>query len=145
MIPPDSPAATLVSLILSNKEVFPWSTCPIITTIGGRLTAPLPGFFLSFLNFCPRVSLLEILNPKSSAMMLAVSKSISSLTLAKTPFLISSEINSVAETSIFSAKFLIATKSPISISVFSFWSSGDTISSFSTLSPLVFLLLSFIK
>lgn len=35
VIPPTSPSAILEFLNLSNKVVFPWSTCPIIVTIGG--------------------------------------------------------------------------------------------------------------
>ena len=39
VIPPDSPSTTLVFLILSNRVVFPWSTCPKMVTIGGRVAS----------------------------------------------------------------------------------------------------------
>jgi len=36
VISPNSPATLLEFLNLSSKVVFPWSTCPIIVTIGGH-------------------------------------------------------------------------------------------------------------
>lgn len=41
VIPPASPAATLVFLKASNKLVLPWSTWPMIVTTGGLGTASL--------------------------------------------------------------------------------------------------------
>ena len=38
VIPPASPATTLVLRIVSRSVVFPWSTCPSMQTIGGRGT-----------------------------------------------------------------------------------------------------------
>ena len=38
VIPPASEAATAVCLRLSSRVVFPWSTCPITATTGGRGT-----------------------------------------------------------------------------------------------------------
>ena len=38
VIPPASRSVTLVSRIASSREVFPWSTCPITHTTGGRFT-----------------------------------------------------------------------------------------------------------
>ena len=38
VIPPASPLATFELLILSNKDVLPWSTCPMIVTTGGLVT-----------------------------------------------------------------------------------------------------------
>ena len=38
IIPPASPAAIFELLILSNNEVLPWSTCPMIVTTGGLVT-----------------------------------------------------------------------------------------------------------
>src|SRR2546427_664024 len=39
VIPPNSRAATSVCRIASSRDVFPWSTCPMIVTTGGRGTA----------------------------------------------------------------------------------------------------------
>ena len=39
VIPPASPAVTLVFLIESSNVVLPWSTCPIIVTTAGRSIA----------------------------------------------------------------------------------------------------------
>ena len=38
VIPPASPSATRVERIRSNKDVFPWSTCPMMVTIGERFS-----------------------------------------------------------------------------------------------------------
>ena len=38
VIPPASPATTSVSRMASSRDVFPWSTWPMIVTTGGRST-----------------------------------------------------------------------------------------------------------
>ena len=43
VMPPASPAATLVSRIASSSEVLPWSTWPMIVTTGGRVDELLVG------------------------------------------------------------------------------------------------------
>ena len=40
VIPPNSDAATLVFRMASRRLVFPWSTCPITVTTGGRGSRP---------------------------------------------------------------------------------------------------------
>lgn len=42
VMPPASDAATWLFLRLSSRVVFPWSTCPMMVTTGGRGTR-LPG------------------------------------------------------------------------------------------------------
>lgn len=42
VMPPASEAATWLFLRLSSRVVFPWSTCPMMVTTGGRGTR-LPG------------------------------------------------------------------------------------------------------
>lgn len=42
VMPPASEAATWLFLRLSSRVVFPWSTCPMMVTTGGRCTR-LPG------------------------------------------------------------------------------------------------------
>ena len=38
VMPPASPSVTLVLRIASSREVLPWSTWPMTTTMGGRST-----------------------------------------------------------------------------------------------------------
>jgi hypothetical protein len=44
VMPPASPAATLVLRRASSRVVLPWSTCPIMVTTGGLSTASLSRF-----------------------------------------------------------------------------------------------------
>ncbi len=114
VMPPRSPAATLVLRTASSRLVLPWSTCPMIVTIGARVTSlagsssvkrgarvaspPLPpgatsaaSSSPSFVSVAPRS---VVSKPSSPATREAVSKSIVWLTVAKIPFRISSLITS---------------------------------------------------
>ena len=48
VMPPDSLDVILKSLIASNKELLPWSTCPKTTTTGGRFFIGSSNFFSFF-------------------------------------------------------------------------------------------------
>ena len=85
VIPPCSPETTLVLLKASKSEVFPWSTWPIIVTIGGR------GFNLdsSTLSFFSKLSVgvcsITAVCPNSLTIYSAVSLSMEWFIVAFTP------------------------------------------------------------
>ena len=84
-MPPCSPETTFVLLKASSKEVFPWSTCPIIVTIGGlgcRLDLSKLSFFSKFSFIaCSKTGTW----PNSLTIYSAVSLSIEWLIVAFTP------------------------------------------------------------
>ena len=51
VMPPASPAATLVWRIASSSEVLPWSTCPMTVTTGARGTRGAAGAVPSFVSW----------------------------------------------------------------------------------------------
>ena len=95
VMPPLSPETTLEFLILSNKEVFPWSTWPIIVTIGDLMS-----FFSAFISFdirsFSRSSIFSLLKlwPNSVTKISAVSASIDSFIVAIIPIFINDFIKS---------------------------------------------------
>src|SRR5712691_6860717 len=106
VIPPASPAATLVLRIVSRSDVFPWSTWPIIVTTGGITTmlsslreAIIASFADSPLLFCTAVVTVGALRlcskPRSCATMAAFSYSTTWLMLAKMPCLMRPRIVSL--------------------------------------------------
>ena len=88
VIPPASPSITFVFLTASNNDVFPWSTCPITTTTGGRVTksSSLSSDSSNKISSSVIVSFLFTFTPNSSAINDAVSKSISLFIVAITPY-----------------------------------------------------------
>ena len=116
-MPPLSFAVILLCLIASKSEVFPWSTCPIIVTTGGRgfKSSSLSSFTSIVASSCNDITF--TLQPKSSAIIVAVSESIISFTLAIVPIAINFDIISEA------LKFIFFAKSPtviVSIILISF-------------------------
>jgi hypothetical protein len=116
VMPPASPAATLVWRIASRSEVLPWSTWPITVTTGARgtLAAPAP----SEVSRPERVSSSSSSNettaastPTSLAIWTAVEASSVWLTVASTPRCMSSRWMSRARTPSFSESSLSVTPS----------------------------------
>ena len=104
VIPPASPPATSASRIASSKLVFPWSTCPMTVTTGGR------GFKLSLVSSFATSSTISsssdttLTTPLNvSASVVAVGTSSAWLMLANTPRSRSVFKRSFARTSSFSA------------------------------------------
>ena len=100
VIPPRSPAATVVFRSASRRLVFPWSTCPMTVTIGARVSSA------AVADSSKRICLVAAggasgasvgasstssgsgsatLNPSSVAISAAVSRSIPWFMVAKTP------------------------------------------------------------
>ena len=100
VIPPASSAVTFEFLILSSREVFPWSTCPITTTTGARSVRFSSLSSVSSNSFSSIVTTTSLVAfaPRSSAIYSAVSKSRVCVTFAITPAAISLFITSVAVT-----------------------------------------------
>ncbi len=134
VMPPASPLVTSAPRMASNKLVLPWSTCPITATTGGR-ASPVPAVRLT-LGAASVSSFLwasSIFRPNSATIIWAVSKSIRSLTVARTPFFINSAIR--AETGIdnCSARVPTVMLSSISMVVFASVLSSVLSSAISTL------------
>ena len=94
-MPPASPSVTLVFLIASSREVFPWSTCPIIVTTGARAcnvsgTSSTSSMYSS--SFFSEAT--STFKPKASAISTAASTSIGLLTGTIIPISISLAITS---------------------------------------------------
>ena len=87
VIPPCSPETTFVSLIESNKDVFPWSTWPITVTIGALFFKSAPSDREVLSIFISIFSSLIGLCPNSFIKYSAVSASIEWFIVAVTPIL----------------------------------------------------------
>ena len=90
VMPPASRSTTLDSRMRSSRLVLPWSTWPMTTTTGARSTRSSSLSTAVSMSFSSMVTITSFstLQPSSSAMMAAVSKSIISLREAMTPFFI---------------------------------------------------------
>ena len=142
VIPPASPSITFVSLIASNNDVFPWSTCPITTTTGGLscnsslLSSDSSNSISSSFTSC----FLIAVTPNSSATKNAVSKSTSLFIVAIIPnpnnFLITSA--DVFFSSVARSFTVIVSGIDISVSlnIFCFLSSSFLLAFFLFLFPL---------
>ena len=75
VIPPASPAITLVLRIWSSNDVLPWSTCPMTVTIGARETRSFSSSTSSLTASCTSALTYSVLKPNSSATRLIVSAS----------------------------------------------------------------------
>ena len=75
VIPPASPAITLVLRMWSSSDVLPWSTCPMTVTIGARGTRSFSSSSSSLTASCTSALTYSVLNPNSSATRLIVSAS----------------------------------------------------------------------
>ena len=100
VIPPASPLATLVFLIVSKRVVLPWSTCPIIVTTGGL---SIKSSSLSTISNSSKLTssiVLSFFNVllKSATKILAVSKSREALIFTSIPKAINFFINVAAGT-----------------------------------------------
>ncbi len=111
VIPPASPAITFVLRILSSREVFPWSTCPITVTMGGRDVRSSGSSSSSAIASITSALTYWVLKPYSSATMLMVSASRRWLIATITPRLIQVEITLVTGTFIMLARSLAVTNS----------------------------------
>ena len=116
MIPPASVSVTLAFLIASNNEVLPWSTWPIIVTIGGLFSKFSSTTSVSSSNASSSVSssFLSAITSYFSQSFSAVAKSISWLTPAITPKNIKFLITSAVGFPSFSHNSLTVIVSPIS-------------------------------
>ena len=87
VIPPASPSATLVFLIVSRSVVLPWSTCPIIVTTGGLLTKSSSLSFISNSSNLVSSIIVSLFNslPYSETKSSALSKSTLLFTVASIP------------------------------------------------------------
>ncbi len=117
VIPPASPAMTLSLRMKSNKEVLPWSTCPMTVTIGDRETK-FSTISSSLKTSCISSSTNSTSKPNSSATMVSVSLSKRWFMEAMMPKDIQVEMTSVAETPIMFATSSRVTNS-VSLRVFS--------------------------
>ena len=113
VIPPASPAITFALRILSNKEVLPWSTCPITVTIGGRATqsSSLSSSSSALMASTTSALTYSVWKPNSSATILIVSASRRWLMETMIPILIQVPITCVTGTSIMLARSLAVTNS----------------------------------
>ena len=75
VMPPASPAMTLVLRMWSSSEVLPWSTCPMTVTIGARGTRSDSSSSSSLTASCTSALTYSVLKPNSSATRLIVSAS----------------------------------------------------------------------
>ena len=87
VIPPASRSITFVLRIASRREVFPWSTCPMTHTTGGRFTIVLSSSSSSFNNssITSTTSSFSTRHSNSIAISSAVSKSTSWFTVTILP------------------------------------------------------------
>ena len=117
VIPPASLAVTFACLIASKSEVLPWSTCPIIVTIGGLLTkfSSTTSVSSSKASNSTSFSFFSTKTSYFSQSFSAVAKSISWFTPAITPKNIKFLITSFAGLPSFSHNSLTVIVSPISI------------------------------
>ena len=99
--------------MLSNKDVLPWSTCPITVMIGGRATMSSSLTISSSLLIASATSALtySVLKPNSSATILIVSASKRWLIETIIPILIHVPITCVTATSIIFARSFAVTNS----------------------------------
>ena len=101
VIPPASPAVTLVSLIASSKDVLPWSTCPIIVTTAGLGFRSDSASFTSLITSSTSASeTLKTLCPNSSTINSAVSASITWFWVTIIPIFISALTTSATRSAI---------------------------------------------
>ena len=98
VMPPASPAMTLVLRMWSSSEVLPWSTWPMTVTIGARGSRSLSSSSSTLTASCTSALTYSVLRPNSSATRLMVSASRRWLMEAITPMLISVEITWVTPT-----------------------------------------------
>mmetsp|Transcript_12125 Transcript_12125/g.32250 ORF Transcript_12125/g.32250 Transcript_12125/m.32250 type:complete len:634 (-) Transcript_12125:127-2028(-) len=103
VMPPASPDTTLVSRSASSSDVLPWSTCPMIVTIGGRLSSALGSSSSSITpsmetSSSSMSSPMVTFAPKPSAILQAVSTSIDCVMEASVPIFIRSLTTSAAPT-----------------------------------------------
>ena len=100
VMPPASPAATLVVRMKSRSEVLPWSTWPITVTTGGRGCRSAAGASSVSTRYASGSSSLAALAlwPISSTRMIAVSWSSTWLIVAMVPSFISALMTSAAFT-----------------------------------------------
>src|SRR6185436_1508471 len=100
VIPPASPAATLVRRMKSSSEVLPWSTWPMTVTTGGRGFSSAAGCSSLSVRYASGSSSLAALAlwPISSTTMIPVSWSSTWLMVAMVPSFISALITSAAFT-----------------------------------------------
>ena len=100
VMPPASPSVTLEWRITSKIEVLPWSTWPMTTTTGARVTRAASSSSLSSMIRSSMVTTTSFstLAWNSSATSTAVSKSMVSLMVAKTPRAMSFLMTSAAVT-----------------------------------------------
>ena len=119
VIPPASPSITFVLRIVSSKDVFPWSTCPITTTTGGlssnssSLSSESSNNMSSSVTVCFFLAVI----PNSPATKNAVSKSISLFIVAIIPYPNNFLITSAVVFFISAAKSFTVMLSGISMSV----------------------------
>ena len=125
VIPPASPATTLAWRIASRSDVLPWSTWPMIVTIGGRGTgAPSSSGRSNSPSSTSELATRLTVWPISSAISSAVSASSTSVSVTMRPWRIRSLITSTARSDMRAASswMVIASGSTISRAIFSFWS-----------------------
>ncbi len=125
VMPPASPATTLAWRMASSSEVLPWSTWPMIVTIGGRGTdAPSSSGRSNRPSSTSESATRLTVWPISSAISSAVSASSTSVSVTMRPWRIRSLMTSTARSDMRAASswMVIASGSTISRAIFSLWS-----------------------